>query len=143
MASHLFSSTVPLQLPLIEGINQLVNAINTDNPLHVDLVHCGLEPECLNEQDRNAIYFIVKTQLKIIVEKTKATVATVHLAKNYNQVAIVIEDNGKDVDLTKLKNSRSLKAVQKLVGYHKGQFVISCEEDSGMVLKVLIHVQEH
>jgi signal transduction histidine kinase len=120
-----------------------MSSINSQQRVCVEFIHCGFENEKeLKEQDRIAIYLIIKAQIKNILKNTSATSATIHLAKNYDKVAIVIEDNGADVDTAKFKNSRAQRTVENLVNYHKGQYNIVFDQNNGTVLQVLINVTE-
>jgi signal transduction histidine kinase len=119
-----------------------MHVVNSQSHLCIELIHCGFENDNLNDQDRIAIYLIIKAQIKNILKNTSATSATIHLAKNYDKVAIVIEDNRADVDTAKFKNSRAQRTVENLVNYHKGQYNISFDENNGTVLQVLINVTE-
>jgi glucose-6-phosphate-specific signal transduction histidine kinase len=138
--TYLLRSALPQNIELIDSINQLMHAIKTEYAIKVDLVHCGFEKtDCLKEQDRISIYLVVKAQIKNILKAATASSVAIHLAKNHDQVAIVIEDNGAGVDINKLKNTRAVRTIQNLVRYHKGQY--SLISDHGKtVLQLLIHV---
>lgn len=140
-SAYVLDSALPQSISLIGSINQLIHAINTQHHLCIEFIHCGFENEnCLKDQDRVAIYLIVKAQIKNILKNTRVTSAVIHLAKNQEKVAIVIEDNGADIDTTKIKNSRAIRTIQNLVKYHKGQCNIIFEQNKGTVLEVLINV---
>lgn len=127
----------------MESVHQLVHTVNSKHQLCIELIHCGFENETdLREQDRIAIYLIIKAQIKNILKRSGATSATIHLAKNYNQVAIVIEDNGTAVDITKMKNNRALRTVQNLVKHHQGRYNVVFEPASGTVIEALLQVGE-
>jgi signal transduction histidine kinase len=120
-----------------------MRVINSQSHLCIEFIHCGFENENhLNDQDRIAIYLIIKAQIKNVLKNTSATSAIIHLAKNYDKVAIVIEDNGADIDTAKFKNSRTQRTVENLVNYHNGQYDISFEQNKGTVLQVLITVTD-
>lgn len=138
--TYLLRSALPQNIDLVESIEQLLDAIKTEYALHVELVHGGFEEkDCLKEQDSIAIYLIVKAQIKNILKTGKASSIAVHLAKNLDQVAIVIEDNGANTDINRLKNTRSWRVIQNLVKHHKGVQNIISEPDK-TVLQLLIHV---
>lgn len=118
-----------------------MHSVNTHCAFHADLVHSGLEQAVIEEPFRSAVYRVVKAQIKNILRQGRATTATVHLAKNLEQLAIVVEDNDAGADLSKMKNSRSLKAIQKVVEQHKGKLNFFAEE-GGTVLQVLISMTE-
>jgi signal transduction histidine kinase len=140
-SAYILDSALPQSISLIDSINQLMLSINTQHHLCIEFIHCGFENEnCLKNQDRVAIYLIVKAQIKNILKNARATSAVIHLAKNQEKVAIVIEDNGADIDTTKIKKSRSITTIQNLVKYHKGQCNIVFEQNKGTVLEVLINV---
>lgn len=137
---YLLRSALPQNIDLVDSIEQLLDAIKTEYAIHVELVHGGFEgKDCLKEQDRIAIYLIVKSQIKNILKTGKASSLAIHLAKNLDQVAIVIEDNGADADINRLKNTRSWRTIQNLVKHHKGVQNIISEPDK-TVLQLLIHV---
>lgn len=140
--SYILRSTLLQKALLIDSIHQLMHVVNSQSHLCIELIQCGFENENLNEQDRIAIYLIIKAQIKNILKSTSATSATIHLAKNYDKVAIVIEDNEADIDTAKFKNSRAQRTVENLVNYHKGQYTISFDQNNGTVLQVLINVTE-
>jgi signal transduction histidine kinase len=141
--SYFLRSSLPKNIELTESIGQLMYTINTQYQLCIEFIHCGFESEnCLKEQDRIAIYLIVKAQLGSILKNNTATSATIHLAKNNDLVAIVIEDNGTAVDTTKIKNNRGQRTMQNLVRHHKGQCNIIFEQEKGTVVEILIHVTE-
>jgi signal transduction histidine kinase len=138
--TYLLRSALPQNIELIDSINQLMHAIETEYAIEVELVHCGFEKkECLKEQDRIAIYLIIKAQIKNILKAATPNSVAIHLAKNYDQVAIVIEDNGTGVDINKLKNTRAARTIQNLVRYHKGQYNLISDQGK-TVLQLLIHV---
>jgi signal transduction histidine kinase len=141
--SYFLRSSLPKNIELTESIGQLMHAINTQYQLCIEFIHCGFGNEnCLKEQDRIAIYLIVKAQLGSILKNSTATSATIHLAKNNDLVAIVIEDNGTAVDTTKIKNNRGQRTMQNLVRHHKGQYNVIFEREKGTVVEILIHVTE-
>lgn len=138
--TYLLRSALPQNIELIDSISQLLHAIKTEHALKVELVHGGFETEnCLKEQDRIAIYLIIKAQIKTILKTDSACSVAIHLAKNLGQVAIVIEDGRTDFDMSKFKNTRAFRTIENLVRYHKGQYKIRSEEGK-TVLKVMIHV---
>lgn len=138
--TYLLRSALPQNIELIDSISHLLHAINTEHVIKVELVHGGFERNnCLKEQDQIAIYLIVKAQIKNILKTGKANFVAIHLAKNFDQVAIVIEDNEADADINRLKNTRSWRTIQNLVKHHKGvQNIISKPDKT--VLQLLIHV---
>lgn len=139
--SSILRSVLHQNVSLIEGMNELMRVINTQHHLCLEFVHCGFEREnSLKEQDRIAIYLIVSSQIKNILRNTTATTAEIHLAKNYDLVAIVIEDNGLNTDPARVNNSNAFRTVQNLVNYYKGQCNICFEPDKGTVLEVLINL---
>ena len=141
--SYILRSTLLQKALLIDSIHQLMRVINSQSHLCIELIHCGFENENhLNDQDRIAIYLIIKAQIKNILKNSSATSATIHLAKNHDKVAIVIEDNGADIDTAKFKNSRAQRTVENLVNYHKGQYNISFDQNNKTVLQVLITVTD-
>lgn len=141
--SYLFRSTLPENIELIESIDQLVHSINGQNSICIELIHCGFENQnCLNQQDRLAIYLIVRAQIRNILRNTEASSATVHLAKNYGKVAIVIEDNGMATDVARMKNGRAVRTIQNLVKHHKGRCNFNFEQDKGTVIEALIEVAD-
>jgi signal transduction histidine kinase len=138
--TYLLRSALPPNIELIDSINNLMHAIKTEYAIKVELVHGGFEKkECLKEQDRIAIYLIIKAQIKNILKAATASSVAIHLAKNFDQVAIVIEDNATGVDINKLKNTRAVRTTQNLVRYHKGQYNL-ISEPGKTVLQLLIHV---
>ena len=140
---HKTSITLPSvpsqQFELIDSIQQLLHAISIHSILQTELIHCGFENASLTQQDRIAIYLIVRAQIRSILLYRKVGSVSIHLAKNHEMVAIVIEDNGRCTDVEKLRNTRDLKIIQNLVTYHKGKSSISAEE-GGTVLEVLLKV---
>ena len=135
-----YSSELPIHLPVVQGVQLIMDAANQKSRFHLELVHGGFETESLNPIDREAVYQIIQTHLAAIAKNPTSTAATVHLAKNLQNIAIVIEDNGITADPEKVKKSRSAKKIQGIAERHVGRFNLRFIQGVGTILQVLICV---
>jgi signal transduction histidine kinase len=122
----------------LENIRQLVNAIQSTTKLRVDFIHCGFENSELNSEDSLAIYSIILEQLSYVVHYAGALQATVHLAKNNSQVAIVIESDGVGFKMKDINWKHTIKTIQEKVDSYRGKLVLQCKDGKGVLLQIFM-----
>ena len=139
--SHTLSGLLCKEINLIENICRFLDAVNAEGQLHADFVHCGFEAKDMATKDAMAICGIVFEWVHAIKTAGKAKHAAIHLAKNYNMLAIVAEEDGSDLPVTDIINERFMQGIGKVVeGYH-GKLDLQRQQEKGTTLEIFLSLE--
>ncbi|MEO6317022.1 MAG: sensor histidine kinase [Chitinophagaceae bacterium] len=131
-----------IKFGLDTALKDFCNDIYQSGALKVNYLSIGMENTAVDQTTAITIYRIVQELVNNSIKHASAKNAIVQLTKTNGQLAITVEDDGKDFDTGILKNSRGIgwSNIQHRVEFLKGKLDIHSTPDSGTSVLIEINV---
>jgi PAS domain S-box-containing protein len=128
---------------LFESIKILLDDLSMINGIKIEFQESGINEEDLGEVLQLTIFRIVQEQLNNILTHAKATSATISLAKQGNEIILIIADNGNGCNLLQEKKGVGIININSRAELYQGRVTIVSKPGEGYVLKVVLPLNGH
>ena len=125
---------------LFESINILLDDLVAIQPIRIDFQENGLNEEHLDEKLQLDIFRIVQEQLNNIMKHSGATQVTISLARQENEIILLIYDNGQGCDLSKERKGVGIINIRSRAELYRGKVSIASKPGEGYELRVVLHL---
>ena len=137
-------ATPDMVLGLIDSIKILIGDLIIIHPIKIELQEVDLGEEGLDERLQLTIFRIVQEQLNNILKHSKATQATINLARQQNNIILLISDNGEGCNiLEKGKNGVGNINIKSRADLYHGKVTIVSKPGEGYKLKVVLFLESN
>lgn len=127
---------------LDEALKNLIKKFQENSGIKTDFVSYGIS-ENLNISVKSYLYRIVQEALINILKHSRATQADVQLLGNQEQMTLIIQDNGKGFDSSKIDKTKGngLKNIIERVTILNGTISIESNEGKGTCITIKISLK--
>ncbi|HYH16672.1 MAG TPA: PAS domain S-box protein [Flavisolibacter sp.] len=124
------------EVGLIELTRELVDSINLTNKLEVTYSLKGMHEIPISQELQLAIYRIMQEQLNNIIKHADATMVTIALAYENNQLRLAIKDNGKGFDPQARRSGIGITNIRSRAESLDGAFQLESAPGKGCLIKI-------
>ncbi len=128
--AHNLMPEVLVKQDLAEAVRAYSSNVEKGNDLKIDFQAFG-NFEQLPEKFKLNLYRIVQELLKNIVLHSSAHQVLVQLVKNEDTLTLIVEDDGKGFDTTKVRNGLGLHNIETRIGSMEGYFSLTSDPGKG------------
>ena len=124
--AHSKNSGVMANQGLIPAVKKMADIISNANKIKLEVHDFGMEDRIENSLELT-IFRIIQELLTNIIKHAEATTASIHLTQHDESLNVLIEDNGKGFDISKIENFKEgmgLHSIEKRVENLEGNFTI-------------------
>ena len=138
--SHQMAPNVLLKAGLISAVKDFIDKID-NRKLKINLEIDGLK-ERLENNVETVLYRVVQETVNNVIKHSEASVLDIQFIKDSDGLSIMIEDNGKGFDASKINNFEGigLKNMVKRIEYLKGTIDFDSSIGNGAVVSIWIPV---
>ena len=138
--SHQMAPNVLLKAGLISAVRDFIDKID-NRKLKINLEIDGLK-ERLETNVETVLYRVVQETVNNVIKHSEASVLDIQFIKDSDGLSIMIEDNGKGFDASKINNFEGigLKNMVKRIEYLKGTIDFDSSIGNGAVVSIWIPV---
>jgi signal transduction histidine kinase len=124
---------------LVAALTKQVTALRTRHQLTVD-VSLGEEPD-LSLEIKHTLYRITQEALHNIVKHARASIVTLRLARQDNEICLQVDDNGRGFDPTdSFPGHFGVRSMQERITKMEGTLTIKSAPEQGTCIKVRMPV---
>jgi signal transduction histidine kinase len=140
--SHELMPVAIRQLGFKQAILQLVDDINSAHKLYIDCVIVGLD-----DKDRyplefqTNVYRIIQELFQNIIKHANATGADFQLVEHSDELNIMVEDNGKGIDLKAYIKGKGIEMLSNRIDLYNGRISIEGGDKTGTLIIIDIPLQ--
>jgi len=131
-------STPVMGMGLFDSINILVDDLITVDAIKISFQVTGIAEEDLEERIQLTLFRIVQEQLNNILKHAKATHAMISLARQENEVILLISDDGEGCDILEANKGVGIINIKSRAELHHGSVAIVSKPGEGYELKVVL-----
>ncbi|XOV69187.1 MAG: ATP-binding protein [Fluviicola sp.] len=141
--SHSLMPRVLLDYGLTAALQTLVNRINSGNRCKVEFIH-SFSGESIDQSVELNLYRICQELINNALKHAKAKTIFVQLVKTEQRLTLMVEDDGKGFDLSKLKFSEGigLSNIEMRTKVMNGELNIDSSPGRGSVVTIEISLNE-
>jgi len=110
------------------------------NPVKITFIEENVIEDELNEKLQLNIYKIVQEQTSNILKHAKANHAKINLSRQPTEINLVISDDGKGCDMSKVKDGAGLMTIKSRTELYHGTVTIVSIPGKGYELKVILPI---
>lgn len=123
-------------LGLLDSLRELVNSVEATRKINIVLDSIYFKEEKLIDEMLLMIYRVIQEQLNNILKHAGATRVLIQLTMKENKVIVIVQDNGKGFDKSKVKYGMGLKNIRNRLDVFNGSMDIECSPGNGCKLEV-------
>ena len=138
--SHSLTPPSLKEITLRESIEGLIKNIPFVKGEQVKLDIAGLEEDTLSDGLKVNIYRIIQEQLNNILNYSSASLIQVRLTRNYYNLTLLIEDNGRGFDVKARRKGIGLANIMNRAELYNGQAVIESSPGAGCTVLVIFAI---
>lgn len=123
-------------LGLLDAINDLIESINITKQLEIALdVKASIE-KLLDENEKLMIYRIVQEAISNALKHSNASIFSIAIKEEKEQISLVMKDNGSGFDVDNIKKGAGLKNIQNRVYLVDGSLNIDSKPGRGCTIQI-------
>jgi len=126
---------------LLDNIKNLIGDLEKIHNVKIEFYSDGINEKEMDENFRVNIFRIVQEQLNNILKHANATLASIHLTRQANNISLLISDNGKGCDISKENGGVGIINIRSRAELLHGKVTIVTKPGKGYKLKVELPVQ--
>ncbi|MBI4646967.1 MAG: sensor histidine kinase [Bacteroidia bacterium] len=137
--SHNIMPGALIKLGLIPAVKELVSKINKSKKLVVEF-NAQCFTQRLDESTEIALYRIIQEIMNNIIKHAEAEKVNIEILKNNNAVTLIINDNGKGFDISKIEKSSGIgwKNIFSRVSFLNGSINIDSKHNEGTTINIIL-----
>lgn len=124
------------EVGLVELTRELVDSINLTNKLEITYSLKGMHALPISQELQLAVYRIMQEQLNNIIKHADASMVTIALAYERNQLQLVIKDNGKGFDPSTKRTGIGITNIKSRAESLDGSFQLESAPGKGCLIKI-------
>jgi len=122
------------EIGLVESIQDIIDDVKMAKVISITLEIADFEEEQLDDRRKLTIFRIVQEQLNNIIKHAQATVVTIRLSVEGNNIELTISDNGVGFDTSRHRKGVGITNIISRVELFNGKVEIFSRPGSGCVL---------
>ena len=127
---------------LSESINILLDDLIVMQPIKIEFNENGIDEKSLSDKLRLDILRIVQEQLNNILKHAKASLATINLTQQTNQIVLQIVDDGDGCEIQQEDKGIGMMNIRSRAESHNGKVTIASNPGKGFELKVELPLEQ-
>jgi signal transduction histidine kinase len=127
---------------LSESINILLDDLIIIQPIKIEFNENGIDEKSLSDKLRLDILRIVQEQLNNILKHAKASLATINLTQQTNQIVLQIVDDGDGCEIQQEDKGIGMMNIRSRAESHNGKVTIASNPGKGFELKVELPLEQ-
>lgn len=137
--AHAKNAGVIVNQGLLIAVNLMAEKISSANSIKIEVVDYGLEKPIENTLEIS-LFRIIQELTTNIIKHAKASMATINISQDRDDITILIEDNGKGMNASQidLKKGMGLHSIQTRVEHMDGSFTIDSTPTKGTTIIITI-----
>ena len=128
-------------LGLVGSIQVLVDDLKATHPLKLQFQSEGIFPEDIPAKMQLNIFRMVQELINNILKHAKATRARIDLNRSNENIILIVSDNGKGCDITKLKNGVGIRNVTSRAELFDGSVNIISTPGDGYEMTITLPLE--
>ena len=129
-------------LGLVKSIKILTDDVSAGLPVQFTINDNGMDLGSLNEKLQLDIFRIVQQQVNNILQYANATLATIDISRQDDEIVLFISDNGKGCDAEERKKGTSIKNMITRANMYNGTITTLSSPGDGYTLQVIFRINE-
>lgn len=131
------------EVGLFNSIKILIADLLMVHSLKIEFNENNIDENYLDEKLQLTIFRIVQEQMNNILKHAKATIATINLSMQDNEVILLISDDGKGSDFLKEIDGVGIKNIKSRADLYNGSVTIVSYPGKGYELKVTLSLNDY
>jgi signal transduction histidine kinase len=111
-------------------------------PIKIEFNENGIDEKSLSDKLRLDILRIVQEQLNNILKHAKASLATINLTQQTNQIVLQIVDDGDGCEIQQEDKGIGMMNIRSRAESHNGKVTIASNPGKGFELKVELPLEQ-
>jgi two-component system, NarL family, sensor kinase len=130
-----------IKFGLDTALKDFCNDINQSGALHINYQSVGMEQAAVEQTTAITIYRVVQELINNTMKHAAAKNAIVQIAKQDNQIAVTVEDDGKGFDTAQIQRAKSIgwANIKSRVEFLKGSVDVKSEAGKGTSVHIEIN----
>ncbi len=130
--AHAKNAGVIANQGLLVAVQMMAEKISSANSLQIEVVHFGLEKTIENSLEIS-LFRIIQELVTNVIKHAEASEATINISQHENNINIIIEDNGKGIDVSQMniKKGMGIHSIKTRVNHLQGTFTIDSTPTKG------------
>jgi two-component system, NarL family, sensor histidine kinase DegS len=131
--AHAKNSGVIAKQGLLKAVQHMAEKVSESNTIAIEVIDHGLDNRLENSLELT-LFRIVQELITNIIKHADATEATIHLTNHEESINIMVEDNGKGFNpsrVTKTNSGMGISSIDKRVEHLDGKLTIESEKNKG------------
>lgn len=139
--AHNMMPEMLVKFGLDEALKEYCSTVNATKLVEVKYQSLGVESR-LNQSAEIIVYRIIQELLNNILKHSKASEAFIQVIREDKRLNIIVEDNGKGLDIAALEKSKGAgwTNIRSRVEYLKGQLDINSEPGKGTLVNIELNI---
>jgi two-component system, NarL family, sensor kinase len=135
--SHNMMPGVLVKLGLKAAVNDFVNKVNESNPFNINF-ECIEFDNRLKDTTEIIIYRVIQEATNNIIKHAEAKNVSIQLMKDEGSISLIIEDDGKGFEKSKIIKGLGLKNIESRINYLGGKTVFETNLGKGCTIVIEI-----
>lgn len=130
--AHAKNAGVIANQGLLVAIQMMAEKISSANAVQIEVVHFGLDKPIENSLEIS-LFRIIQELITNIIKHAEASQATIHISQYENNINIILEDNGKGMDVSQMNTQKGmgLHSIKTRITHLQGTFTIDSTPTKG------------
>lgn len=137
--SHNMMPNMLIRSGLSKAVREFIDKIASAGQLKIELQTVGLDQR-LDGNTENILFRVLQEIVANIIKHAKATEVSIQLIRHENELNLLVEDNGKGFDLSKINDMDGigLKNIQSRIQYLNGSVDFDSQPGRGTIVNIEI-----
>jgi PAS domain S-box-containing protein len=131
-------STPGMNMGLFDSIKTLLDDLVMIHAIKIEFRETGIIEEDLDDRLQRTIFRIVQEQVNNILKHAKATHAIINLARQGNEIILLISDNGEGLNVLEEEKGVGIVNIKSRAEPYHGTVTIVSKSGEGYELKVVL-----
>lgn len=138
--AHAKNSGVIANQGLLLAIENMAEKVSSSKKIEIDVINHGLENRLENSLELT-IFRIIQELITNIIKHAQASQATIHIINHEKSLNLMVEDNGKGFDTSKISNKgMGIHSIDKRIEHLDGTMTIESELNKGTTVIIDIPI---
>ncbi|MEO0895572.1 MAG: tetratricopeptide repeat protein [Bacteroidota bacterium] len=127
---------------LQSALNDLITSTQETTPAEIEFQLFGIDEQQLSEEVQKAIFRVIQELLHNLQKHAEAKEVFVQLIQKESQLDISYEDDGKGIDLAKVKKGVGMNSMQRRIAYLGGHMELQSKPGEGFSVYIQIPLSD-
>lgn len=139
--SHSMIAPFMEETTLKEAIEKVIYNTTSASGIKINMEATGLDEQMLSEKLRLTVYRIIQEQFNNILKYSKASFVLLKIAQDYQNLSLIIKDNGIGFDTSKKTSGIGLMNIKARASLFNGEVSICSSPGQGFKLSVIMKLK--